>query len=94
MCAVMFVGESQARLLQALDSVGRYWGVMETGEDRLNITELGLARMDIWIVVYNIYNTFPYIYLRAFLMGGDSTDLLENSFLVRTTKMQPYILRG
>ena len=59
MCGVMFVGESQARLLQALDNVGQYWGVMGTGEDRLNITELGLARMDICIVVYNIYNTLP-----------------------------------
>lgn len=71
MCPVMFVGESQAKLLQALDSVSQYWGVMGTAEDRLNITELGLAWMDIWIVVYNIYNMLPYIYICAFLGRGE-----------------------
>lgn len=54
----------------------------------LAITELGLALLGIWIVVYN---TLQYIYLCAFF---DSTDLLESGgvFFINIAKMQPYIL--
>lgn len=61
-------------------------GQCGAGEDRLDITELGLAQVAIQRAVYN---TLSYIYLCAFL--GDSTDLLENSFFVNITKMQPYV---
>lgn len=51
----------------------------------LAITELGLALLALWIVVYN---TLQYIYLCAFF---DSTDLLESGvfFLLTSQKCNP-----
>lgn len=42
-------------------------GIVRNGEDRLDVTELELAQLDIWIVVYNMLQK---IYLCALFWGG------------------------
>lgn len=45
--------------------MGQYWGVVGAGKDKLHMTELGLARVDIWRR-RAVYNMLSYIYLYVF----------------------------